>query len=275
MDERKKSRKEGRRSSLFEWIVETRARTDHERSPVIVTERGCLYNNVLLSRNVTPLSPLFVLSHCMPRETVGMEPQVAPYTGLLQRSSNANNSNEARLKLLERRMTGELPSPRSLTFDGHLYQSSDDVTSARFTQLPQHNQISDIETVDLTDSAERAGKRRKFSPASDQQDQNHKPPNTEPLSPLRQVTNQSRRKSSPATKRDSHRKASPTLTSPLSSRLLQRNTISKYFASKGENSAETFPPATIGTQTHVSFQEQEQTLQNQLLVAFRTMEEAQ
>lgn len=211
----------------------------------------------------------------MPGEIVGMEPQEAPYAGLLQRASTANNSNEARLKLLERRMTGELPSPRSLTFDGHLYQSSDDVASSRSTQLPQSDQISDIETMDLTDSTERAGKRRKFSPSSDQQDQTHKPPHTGPLSPLRQVTNQSGRRSSPTNKRDTHRKPSPTMTSPLSSRLLQRNTISKYFASKGENSAVPFPPANIGTQTHVSFEEQEQTLQKQLLVAFRTMEEAQ
>ena len=206
--------------------------------------------------------------------SAGMEAQEAPYAGLLQRLSNTSNSNEARLKLLERRMTGELPSPRSLTFDGYLHP--DDVASSRHTQLHHADRLSDDEAIDLIDSAERAGKRRKVSLGSDQQqDQARQTALAGPVSPLRPVTNHSGRKRSPAAKRESHRKPSPALTSPLGNRLLQRNTISKYFASKEENSAESFPPATTGTQTHVSFQEQEQNMESQLLAAFRTTEETQ
>jgi len=207
--------------------------------------------------------------------SAGMEAQEAPYAGLLQRLSNTSNSNEARLKLLERRMTDELPSPRSLTFDGYLHQSPDDVASSRYTQLHHADRLSDDEAIDLVDSAERAGKRRKVSPGSDQQDQPRQTPLAGPLSPLRSVTNHSGRKRSPAAKRDSYRKPSPALTSPLGNRLLQRNTISKYFNNKEENNAESFPPVTTGTQTHVSFHEQEQNMQSQLLTAFRTTEEAQ
>lgn len=40
----------------------------------------------------------------------GQDVQV-PYAGLLHRLATTGNSNEERLKMLERRMTGELPSP--------------------------------------------------------------------------------------------------------------------------------------------------------------------
>ena len=191
--------------------------------------------------------------------------------GLLQRLSNTNNSNEARLKLLERRLTGEMPSPRSLTFDGHLRHTLDDATSSRYPLEHADRHTSDDDSTGLARSAERALKKRKVSPHSDQQDQNQQTPYAGRSVPLRQVTNQNGCKSSHVAKHDSHQKPSP-VTSPTSNRLLQRNTISKYFPGRGQDGMER---VSICTQTHVSLQEQEQNMQSQLLTTFTIAENAQ
>ncbi|KAL3147179.1 hypothetical protein ABBQ32_002684 [Trebouxia sp. C0010 RCD-2024] len=196
-----------------------------------------------------------------------MDSQEAPYAGLLQRLSNTTNSNEARLKLLERRLTGELPSPRSLTFDGHLRQSDlDDVSSSRVPGTPVSAWASD-NGAEVTADAQLCSKKRKFS--DDLVDQRRQPARS---SPFQQVTNRGH-VTSPA-KHSPHRK-SPVLTSPLSSRLLQRNTINKYFPNRGDNSADGKVPVSTCTQTDTSFQEQEYTLQGHLLTALRKAEEAQ
>lgn len=201
-----------------------------------------------------------------------MNHQEAPYAGLLQHLSNNSNSNEARLKLLERRLTGELPSPRSLTFDGHLQQSDlEDISSSRLFRLPANDHTSDSEGKGTTSGAQRSAKKRKVSPDSDQKDQGRQYPTASP--PFRQVTNRVH-VTSPVAKHSPHRK-SPALTSPLSARLLQRNTINKYFSQRGDNSNVSCQPVSICTQTHASLQEQEQTMQNNLLSAFQKAEDAQ
>ncbi len=203
-----------------------------------------------------------------------MEPQEAPYASLLQRLSNTSNSNEARLKLLERRLTGELPSPNSLTFDGHHLQNTlDDVTSSRLPQLHEAALPSNDISPDLANSARRVGKKRKVSLDADQQDQARQTPPAARTSPLQQVTNQGGRIGSPAAQRDSYRKLSPGR--PLNNRPLQRNTISKYYSSTGDHSVESIPLVSTGTQTHVSLEEQEETMQCQLLAAFSATHEAQ
>lgn len=197
-----------------------------------------------------------------------MESQEAPYAGLLQRLSNTTNSNEARLKLLERRLTGELPSPRSLTFDGHLRQSDhDDVSSTRVPGMPVSARTFDKGSAEGSADAQLCSKKRKLS--SDQQDQTRQPARS---LPFQQVTNRGN-VTSPA--RHSPRRKSPALTSPLSSRLLQRNTINKYFPNRGDNSTDGNVLVSMCTQTDVSFQEQEHSLQSHLLTALRKAEEAQ
>lgn len=199
-----------------------------------------------------------------------MESQEAPqaYAGLLQRLSNTTNSNEARLKLLERRLTGGLPSPQSLTFDGHLRQSDfDDVSSSRVPGTPVSALAFDNGSAELTADAQLCAKKRKFS--GDLVDQRRQPARS---LPFQQVTNHGH-VTSPA-KHSPHRK-SPVLTSPLSSRLLQRNTINKYFSNRGDNSANGKSPVSMCTQTDTSFQEQEYTMQGQLRTALRKAEEAQ
>ena len=212
----------------------------------------------------------------MPCTALCMESQDPPYADLLQRLANTSNSNEARLKLLERRFTGELPSPRSLTFDGqHSKQCSPDDDALSHAQQ-QHVQKRGVSPSDQSSfrSPERPGKKRRTSP-SDQQDHHRQVLQTGGSSPLRQVTNQQRHRSSPVAKRDLQKRPSPALTSPLSNRLLQKNTISKYFPSRGDNSLDSLPSISEGTQTHVSFEEQEQTMHNTLLAAFKAAEQAQ
>ena len=194
-----------------------------------------------------------------------MESQEAPYAGLLQRLSNTSNSNEARLKLLERRLTGELPSPRSLTFDGHLRQSDiDDVSSARLPGTPVSAHTSDNGSVET--DAQLCSRKRKFSD-TDQQDQRRQPARS---LPFQQVTNRGP-VTSPTAKHSPYRK-SPALTSPLSSRLLQTNTINKYFPNRGVDSS---VPISMCTQTEISFQEQEHTMQGHWLTALRETEKTQ
>lgn len=201
-----------------------------------------------------------------------MESQEPPYSGLLQRLSNTSNSNEARLKLLERRLTGELLSPRSLTFEGHLRQSDlDDVSSSRLPGTPVTAQTFGNGSGDaqFRSDAQLSSKKRKLSP--DPQDQRRQPARS---LPLQQVTNRGNL-TSPVAKHSPHRK-SPALTSPLSSRLQQRNTINKYFPNnRGDDTADGNMPVSIGTQTDTSFQQQELTLQGHLLTAFKKAEEAQ
>ena len=197
------------------------------------------------------------------------EAQEPPYAGLLQRLSNTSNSNEARLKLLERRLTGELPSPRSLTFEGHLRQSNlDDVSSSRLPGSPVSAQASGQGGTQSKSSAQ-LSKKRKLSP--DPQDQRRQPARS---LPLQQVTNRGN-VISPTAKRSPHRK-SPALTSPLSNRLQQRNTINKYFYNnRGDDTVDGNMLVSMCTQTDTSFQEQELILQGHLLTAFKKAEEAQ
>ena len=198
-----------------------------------------------------------------------MDSQEPSYAGLLQRLSNTSNSNEARLKLLERRLTGELPSPRSLTFDGHLRQSDLDDVCSRLPGTPVSGHASDNrDTQSRSDAQLSSRKKRKASP--DQQD--HRRPARSV--PFQQVTNRGQI-TSPTARRSPHRK-SPALTSPLSNRLLQRNTINKYFPNnRSDDTADGIVSVSICTQTETSFQEQEHTLQDRLLTAFRNAGEAQ
>ena len=193
-----------------------------------------------------------------------------PYAALLQRLSNTSNSNEARLKLLERRLTGELPSPRSLTFEGHLGQSDlDDITSSRLPGTPVRAQAFGNKGAQVRSDAQLSSKKRKLSP--DPQDQRRQPARS---LPLQQVNNHGN-STSPIAKRSPHRK-SPALTSPLSNRAQQRNTINKYFPNnRGNDTVDGNMLVDMCTQTDTSFQEQELTLQRHLLTAFRKAEEAQ
>ena len=196
----------------------------------------------------------------------------APYAGLLQRLSNTNNSNEARLKLLERRLTGELPSPRSLTFDDRLHQSDlDDVSSSRLFRPESPRQLLHSDAAKAQPEVHYSSKKRKVSPNTDQDLARQRPqPARSP--PFRPVTNQ-KCITSPVAKHSPSGK-SPALASPLSARLMQKNTINKYFSTKGNISSNGCLPIDVGTQTHVSFQEQEESMQRHLLTAFRTAEEA-
>ena len=195
------------------------------------------------------------------------------YTSLLQRLSTTSNSNEARLKLLERRLTGELPSPRSLTFCGHLQQSDlDDVSSSRLFQLPADSHPSGSKEAQLQQAA-RSSKKRKVSPDVDHQDQRRQQPLPARSPPFRQVAN-CELATSPVAK-SSPRRKSPALASPLSSKLLQRNTINKYLTNRANNSTNGCLPVSISTQTDVSLQEQEQSMQAHLVTASTAAEEAQ
>ena len=203
-----------------------------------------------------------------------MDPEVPPYASLMQRLSATSNSNEARLKLLERRLTGELPSPRSLTFGGHhdLQQSDlDDVSSSRLLQLPADSHSSDSKEAELQQTT-RSSKKRKVSPDADRQDQRRQQQQLARSPPFRQVTNREVR--SPVAKHSPLRK-SPALASPLSSKLLQRNTINKYFTNRGNSCADGCLPVGSFTQTDVSFQEQEQNMHAHLLTAFKAAEDSQ
>ena len=201
--------------------------------------------------------------------SASMDSQEPPYTGLLQRLSNTSNSNEARLKLLERRLIGELPSPRSLGFEGHLRQSDLDDVCSRLPGTPVSPQPVGNGDAQLTSDAQLCSKKRKLSP--DPQDQKRQPARS---LPLQQVTNRGNL-SSPVAKRSLHRK-SPALTSPFSNRFQQRNTTNKYFPNnRGDDTAIGDVPVSISTQTDTSFQQQELTLQGHLLTAFRKAEEAQ
>ena len=199
-----------------------------------------------------------------------MESQEPPYAGLLQRLSNTSNSNEARLKLLERRLTGELPSPRSLTFEGHLRQSDlDDISSSRLPGTPVSAQAIGNGGAQARSNAQLLSKKRKLSP--DPQDQRRQPARS---LPLQQVTNRGTL-SSPIAKHSPHRR-SPALTSPLSNRVQQRNTINNYFPNnRGNDTVDGNVLVDMYTQTDTSFQEQELTLQGHLMTAFRKAEEAQ
>ena len=198
-----------------------------------------------------------------------MESQEPAYAALLQRLSNTSNSNEARLKLLERRLTGELPSPRSLTFEGHLQQSDlDDVSSSHLSGTPVSALGVGKGGPQFRSDAQLPSKKRKHSP--DPQDQRPQPARS---LPLQQVTNRGNL-TSPVVRRSPHRR-SPALTSPLSNRLQQRNTINRYFPNNRGDDFDGNMLVSMCTQTDTSFQEQELTLQGHLLTAFRKAEEAQ
>lgn len=201
--------------------------------------------------------------------SVSMDSQEPAYAGLLQRLSNNSNSNEARLKLLERRLTGELPSPRSLTFDGQdLRQSDLDDVCSRLPGTPVSGHASRNQNTLLRSDAQLSSKKKRkaFSDQQDQQDHRSLP--------FQQVTNRGQM-TSPTARRSPHRK-SPALTSPLSTRLLQRNTINKYFPNnRSDDIADGTVSVSICTQTETSFQEQEHKLQDHLLNAFRKTGEAQ
>ena len=201
----------------------------------------------------------------------GQEVQV-PY-GLLHHLANSSNSNEERLKMLERRMTGELPSPQSLTFDGQHLKRSPDENATRPGVVPYATAGSDSEESDSTSEAEPSNKRPRLSSSPHKQD---KIQSGLHASPFRQVTNHPRRHSSTA-KRDTlpkHAPPPPGTTPPPSSKPHKTNTINRYFGHRDDSRMDRFPPVSIETQTDTSLQEQQAAIQGQMQAAHNAAEQA-
>ena len=175
--------------------------------------------------------------------------------------------------MLERRMTGELPSPQSLSFDEQHLKRSPDENATRPGLVPYARAGSDSEGSDSTSEAELSNKRPKLSSSPHEQDKTQSGMHA---SPFRQVTNQPRRHNSTA-KRDTHPKHAPPppgTTPPSSSRPHQINTINRYFGHRDDNRMDRFPPVSTETQTDASLQQQQAVIQGQLQAAQTAAEQA-
>ena len=192
----------------------------------------------------------------------GQEAQV-PYAGLLHRLATNSNSNEERLKLLERRMTGELPSPRSLSFEAQQLKRSPDENS-RAPAIVPYSGVSDSEGSDSTSETEPSNKRPRLSSSPHKQNKAHL---GRSASPFQQVTNHPRRQGSSTVKREKQPKHAPPPpggTPPPSSKPHKTNTINKYFSHREDNARERLPLVSTETQTDVSFQQQQAAMQSEV-----------
>lgn len=188
-----------------------------------------------------------------------------PYAGLLHRLANSSNSNEERLKMLERRMTGELPSPRSLSFGGQQLRRSPDENprAPGISLIPYANAASDSEGSDSTSGTEPSNKRPRLSSSPHKHDKAH-------ASPFRQVTNHPKRLSSSTVKRDKHPKHAPPPpagTPPPGQRPQRPNTINKYFCHRDDSRVGRLPSVHAETQTSVSLQEEQAAMHTRLQAA--------
>ena len=191
-----------------------------------------------------------------------------PYAGLLQRLATNSNSNEERLKMLERRMTGELPSPRSLSFEAQQWKRSPDENSRAPGVVPYagvpYGAASDSEGSDSTGETEPSNKRPRLSSSPHKQDKAHL---NKSASPFQQVTNHPRRQGTSTVKREKHSKHAPPPpggTPPPGSKPNKPNTINKYFSHREDSVTERLPSVSIEIQTDVSLQQQQAAMQTQL-----------
>lgn len=202
--------------------------------------------------------------------------QELPYAGLLQRLGSISNSDEERLRMLERRMTGEVSSPRALTFEGQQLRqvSGESAGPSGRTPVVNGDALSDSNESDTTSETEPSAKRARHSSSPNKTDQAH---GCLHASPFRQLTNHPRRHGNSSAKRDKHPKHAPppgTTPPPTSRTHKPANTINKYFSHRGDGASYSTPVAHVETQTDASYQHQQDAMQHQLHAAQSDVEQA-